>query len=168
MFGEQFAPLLHVPEQAACVVTEQEPSAAQQEPVGAAGTHGSGEHVPPLVHVPLIMLQLDSVTTEHWFVNGAQQEPVGGCGHKFGEQLPPLLHVPVQLACVVSEQVPSAAQQEPVGWVQVFGEQVANWVNTPPGNVGPPHACAVVTVQEPSGMQHEPTHGSGEQAVPVP
>ena len=42
MFGVQPPPLLHVPVQAAAVVTEQVPSAAQQEPVGGGVPHGSG------------------------------------------------------------------------------------------------------------------------------
>ena len=96
-----------------------------------AGTHGSGEHVPPLVHVPLIMLQLDCVTTEHAFVKGAQHEPVAGWAQIFGVQVPPLVHVPEQAACVVTEQVPSAAQQEPVGATHGSGVQEPPLVHVP-------------------------------------
>ena len=68
----------------------------------------------------------------------------------FGVQLPPLLHVPVQFALVVTEQVPSAAQQDPDGWVQVFGEQ------DPPLLQVPEQFALVVTVQVPSAAQQEP------------
>src|SRR5437868_8845773 len=40
---------------------------------------------------------------------------VTGCAQGFGLQTPPAVHVPVQSACAVTEQVPAAAQHDPVG-----------------------------------------------------
>ena len=68
--GEQEPPLVQVPVQFACVVTEQVPSTAQQEPVGCG--HGLGVHVPPLVQVPV---QSACVVTEQ-VPSAAQQEPL--------------------------------------------------------------------------------------------
>ena len=88
--------------------------------------------------------------------------------HGSGEHVPPLLHVPEQAACVVSEQVPSAAQQEPVGGAQIFG------VQPPPLNHVPEQAACVVSEQVPSAAQQEPvgggvaTHGLGVQDPPIP
>jgi hypothetical protein len=93
---------------------------------------------------------------------GAQQEPVcGGWVHGFGSQTPARVHVlvPVQAALVVNVQVPSSAQQEPVGWAQGFG------VQTPPVVQVPEHVACVVTVQVPAAAQQAPVgwvHGFGE------
>ena len=157
VFGEQLPPLLHVPEQFACVVSEQVPSAAQHAPVLGGATHGSGWQTPPFVHVPEIIAHVDSVETEHAFVKGAQQEPVG-CAQIFGVQPPPLNHVPEQAACVVTEQEPSAAQHEPVGWAQGLGEHGVRVLNTHP--VG--QSVRLTFTQDPStGEQHAPEHGEG-------
>ena len=65
-------------------------------------------------------------------------------------QVPPCVHVPLQPACVVTLQLPSLPQQEPVGCGQVLGSQ------TPPLVQVPVQADWIVTVQPPSVAQHEP------------
>lgn len=66
------------------------------------------------------------------------------------------------MACVVAEQVPSAAQHEPVGCGQEFG------LHTPPLVQAPEQAACAVTVHEPSAAQHEPvgTHAPPAQTWP--
>jgi hypothetical protein len=80
-------------------------------------------------------------------------------------QTPAKVHllVPVQFASVVTVQLPTVAQQEPVcgGWVHGFGSQTPARVHM----LVPVQAVLVVTVQVPSGAQQEPGcgHGFGAQ-----
>jgi hypothetical protein len=84
--------------------------------------------------------------------------------HGLGLQSPNIVQAPVQSVWVATEQVPSGAQHEPVGWVHGFGVHTANIVQVPMQLV------SVVTAHVPSGSQQEPvgwTQGFAEQVVSV-
>jgi hypothetical protein len=58
-----------------------------------------------------------------------QHAPVG-LGQVFGSQVRPAVQRPVQFAAIFTEQLPSAAQQDP-GCGQSFGTQAPNIVQVP-------------------------------------
>jgi len=82
--GVQLANMVQLPEQKAWGVTVQEPSPAQQEPLG--GGQGLGLQVAPPVQLPGAAQSASRPTTHE--ASGWQQAPVG-CGQRFGLQLAP-------------------------------------------------------------------------------
>jgi hypothetical protein len=111
----QTPPVVQVPEHAACVVTVQAPSGAQQAPFG--WVQGFGEHVCHSTYQMLGGAQLSRTVTVQEPVSRLQQAACG-CGHGLGEHV---THSEcqaagvTQLPCVVTVHVPSGAQQAPVG-----------------------------------------------------
>ncbi len=78
-----------------------------------------------------------------------------------GEQTPSKVQVPVQFARAVAAQVPSSAQQEPVGWTHGFGSQ------TPAADQAPVQFACAVTTQVPIVEQQEPDSGVVSLSPPL-